>query len=414
MARKRKRRRWIVLVGVALVLIIAANALSRGPREVLEADPVEVELGTIVRRLAETGTIQMDRTVEVKSQVAGRIISLLADVGDRVEAGQLLAVIEPDPNKALQLAGKRASVARAEMDLAEQRRLLDQKRQNHLDGIVPKEELERAEYSFAVAESGLSQQRLELQILEREVRAQASAVRTTADSLLLEDYEIVSPMRGIVTDRPVEEGELVVSAVSSNAGTALFNVGDPEDLIVEIRVAEVDVGEARTGLEAEIRVDAIPGETFRGRLRHVAPTGGSGQGSSIVAFDAEVEVVDYDPRLRAGMTADVDLVIGRVDEVPWLPVEAIATIYVQDEEGNETEEIDRRVVYVRTDGGWEERTVETGLESNTRVQIREGLEVGDRVHSDAAAYQERLSATGAPGEGPDGPNGSVRVQRRRG
>jgi RND family efflux transporter MFP subunit len=380
MARKRKRRRWIILIGLALVFIIVANALSRGPGEVAEADPVEVEVGTVVRRLAETGTIQMDRTVEVKSQVAGRIVTLFADVGDRVEEGQLLAVIEPDPNKALQLAGKRASVA-------------------------------RAEDSFALAESQLSQQRLELQILEREVRAQASAVKTTPDSLLLEDYEIVSPMRGIVTDRPVEEGELVTSAVASNVGTALFNVGDPEDLIVEIRVAEVDVGEAKVGLEAEIRVDAIPGEVFKGVLRHVAPTGGTGQGSSIVAFDAEVEVVEFDPRLRAGMTADVDLVIGRAEEVPWLPVEAVATIYAKDEEGNETEAIDRRIVYVRTEDGWEERTVETGLESNTRVQILEGLEVGDRVHPDAAARLEQLNATQESttatdnSAGPGGPRG---------
>jgi RND family efflux transporter MFP subunit len=347
--------------------------------------------------MAETGTIEMDRTIEVKSQVAGRIMRLLADEGDAVTDGQLLAVIEPDPNKALQLAGKRASVARADMELAEQRRQLEQKRQNHLLGIIPKEEIERAEYLFAMAESSLAQNRLELQILEREVRAQARAIQTTEDSLLLQDYEIVSPMDGIVTTRPVEEGELVTSAVSSNQSSTLFEVGDPDHLIVRIQIPEIDIGEAQPGLSAEITVDALPGERFAGRLRHVAPTGGSGQGSSIVTFDAEISVTESDKRLRAGMTADVDIIIGRLEDVPFLPVEAVATIYRKDEEGNETEEIDRRIVYAESDSGWTERSVRTGLESNTRIEILEGLAVGDSVHPDAQARLEQLADNENPG-----------------
>jgi multidrug efflux pump subunit AcrA (membrane-fusion protein) len=133
----------------------------------------------------------------------------------------------------------------------------------------------------------------------------------------------------------------------------------------------------------------------------------------VVSFDAEVEVLDPDPRLKAGMTADVDLVIGRAVDVPVLPMEAVATIYRKDEEGNDTEDIDRRVVYVRTESGWEERTVETGLESNTRVQILEGIAVGDRVHPDAVTYLEGLTGAGDDWEGGEGPgDGRVRVERR--
>lgn len=390
MAKKPKRRRWMIAAVIIVILVAAGNVLLGGEPPETSVEPVRVERGTVIRRLAETGTIEMDRTVEVKSQVAGRIVRLLADEGDLVREGQLLAVIEPDPNKALQLAGKRASVARAEMELAEQRRQLDQKRQNYKDGIIANEEIERAEYLYALAESSLAQQRLELQILEREVRAQVRAIKTTEDSFLLEEYEIISPMDGIVTGRPVEEGELVTSAVSSNQSSIIFTVGDPKRLIVKIRIAEIDVGEARPGLEAEIAVDALPGERFRGRLRHVAPTGGIGQGSNIVTFDGEVEVLDVDPRLRAGMTADVDIIIGRLEDVPFLPVEAVATIYRKDEEGNDTEEIERRIVYVQSDSGWTQQTVRTGLESNTRIEIVEGLEEGNEVHPDAQSRLEQL------------------------
>jgi HlyD family secretion protein len=408
MPRKSKRRRWIIIVILIVFVIVVGNSLRGGERAAQPVKAVKVETGAIVRRLAETGTIEMDRTVEVKSLVAGRIINLLADVGDVVEAGQLLSIIEPDPNKALQLSGKRASVTRAVMELTEQQRQLAQKRQSFMDGLIAKEEIERAEYLFAIAESGLAQQRLELQILEREVRAQARAIRATEDSLLLEDYEIYSPMNGVVTTRPVEEGELVTSAVSMNQGSILFTVGDPNRLIVKVRISEVDIGEAREGLDAEITVDAIPGETFLGLLRHVAPTGGIGQGSSIVSFDAEVEVLENDPRLRAGMTADVDIIIGRLEDAPYLPVEAVAVVYKSDDEGNDTLKIDRRVTFIRNGEGWQERVVTTGLESNTRIQILDGLEVGDEVHPDAEARLERESENDRTGPGVGGRRGERR------
>jgi HlyD family secretion protein len=406
MPKKRRRRRWLLVLFAAVVLIIVVNLLRGRPAPMVHVTPVKLETGPVVRRLAETGTIQMDRTVEVKSQVAGRVTRLLADEGDQVRRGQLLAVIDPDPNKALQLSGKRASVTRAEMELAEQLRQLNQKRQNFTDGIIAKEEIERAEYSFELAVSGLAQQRLELQILEREVRAQSEVVRVASDSLLMQDYEIVSPFTGIITARPVEEGELVTSAVSSNQGTILFNMGDPDRLIVKVQISEVDIGEVREGLVSEIRVDALPGETFRGRLRRLAPTGSIKQGSQVVSFDAEVEVITSDPRLRHGMTADVDIIIQRVDQTSFLPVEAVAEVYRTDEEGRTTREIEKRVVFVRDGETWTEREVHTGVESNTRIEIVDGLETDQEVHPDAQAEWDRRN-----GKGPSGTPGSPGPRR---
>jgi HlyD family secretion protein len=405
MPKKRRRRRWLLVLFAAVALIIVVNLLRGRPTPVVHVTPVKLETGPVVRRLAETGTIQMDRTVEVKSQVAGRVTRLLADEGDTVRRGQLLAVIDPDPNKALQLSGKRASVTRAEMELAEQLRQLEQKRQNFTDGIIAREEIERAEYSFELAISSLAQQRLELQILEREVRAQSEVVRVASDSLLMQDYEIVSPLTGIITARPVEEGELVTSAVSSNQGSILFNMGDPERLIVKVQISEVDIGEVKEGLVSEIRVDALPGETFRGRLRRLATTGSIKQGSQVVSFDAEVEVITSEPRLRHGMTADVDIIIQRVDQAPFLPVEAVAEVYRTDEEGRPTREIEKRVVFVREGETWTEQEVHTGVESNTRIEIVDGLTSDQEVHPDAQTEWDRRNGKdsvvppGRPGPG---------------
>ncbi len=407
MPKKRRKKRWIVLPLLLLIVIVVANA-ARGRDMTGEVfEPLTAARGDIVRRLAESGTIEMDQLIEVKSQVAGRIITLLSDVGQAAGEGELLAIIEPDPNKALQLSGKRASVTRAEMDLAEQRRQLDTKRQNYADGIIARDEMERAEYSFKLAEISLAQQRLELQILEREVRAQARAVQATPDSFLLEDYEIYSPIHGIITERPVEEGELVTSAVSSNQGTILFRVGDPDRLIVTIQISEIDIGDMRSGLEAEVTVDALPGQTFPGRLRHVAPTGAIRSGSSVVSFEAEVEILGTFPQLRHGMSADVDIIIDSRSDVLYLPVEGVASVYRVDEAGELTNVVERRIVYLRQGEEWVEREVEAGLESNTRIEILSGLEAGAEVHPDAQIEWEQRS-----GHAPDEER-SGRIMRNR-
>ncbi len=403
--KRKKRKRWILLITLILAVAVGANMVRGNGDHEVPIEPQPVERGTIVRRLAESGTIEMDRMVEIKSQVAGRIMRLFADVGDSVSAGDLLAVIEPDPNKALQLSGKRASVTLAEMELAEQRRLLEQKRINHAEGIVAQEEINRAEYLYVLAVNRLSQQRLELQILEREVRAQARAVQAVQDSFLLEDYEIVSPMDGIITDRPVEEGELVISAVATNMGTILFKVGDPNRLIVKVQISEIDIGDARAGLEAEITVDALPGRAFPGVLRRVAPTGGIGQGSAVVSFEAEVEVIGAFRELRHGMTADVDVIIDRVEDTLYLPIEAVAEVFQLDEDGEETDLIERRLVFVKEGEEWVEREVVTGLESNTRIEILEGLEEGDEVHSDARTEWDQRSGRGTEENAVGGPVG---------
>ncbi|MFC1628663.1 efflux RND transporter periplasmic adaptor subunit [Gemmatimonadota bacterium] len=405
--RRKKSKRWVVLIILILVVIVGANLVGGNSDYVVPVEPQPVERGNVVRRLAESGTIEMDRTVEIKSQVAGRIMRLFADVGDSVLTGELLAVIEPDPNKALQLSGKRASVTLAEMELTEQRRLLEQKRRNHADGIVAQEEIARSEYLFVLAENRLSQQRLELQILEREVRAQARAVQAVQDSFLLQDYEIVSPMDGIITERAVEEGELVISAVTTNMGTIICKVGDPNRLIVKVQISEIDIGDSRAGLEAEITVDALPGRVFPGSLRRVAPTGGISQGSSVVSFEAEVEIIGSFRELRHGMTADVDIIIGRVEDTLYLPIEAVAEIFKLDEDGEETDVVERRVVYVKEGEIWVEKEVTTGLESTTRIEILEGLQEDEEVHSDALAEWERQSGRGG-GTGPD--DGPVRIR----
>ena len=91
------------------------------------------------------------------------------------------------------------------------------------------------------------------------------------------------------------------------------------------------------------------------------------------------------------MSADVDIIIGRALGVMYLPMEGIAEVYKLDENEKETMEVERRIVFVKNGEEWDEREVETGLESNTRIVILGGLEPEEEVHPDAQIEWERRS-----------------------
>jgi len=136
--RRRRKRGWGFKLLVFVVLAASIGGFSwlalkkEDPPETFAV--LEVGRGNLVDKLADTGTIELVRTVEVKSTIAGEVRQLPVEAGDHVLAGQLLAVIEPDPNQSLQLYQKRSAVERGklsvqeqERDLARQKSLFDSK-----------------------------------------------------------------------------------------------------------------------------------------------------------------------------------------------------------------------------------------------------------------------------------------------
>ena len=109
----------------------------------------------MIERLKETGRIEFVRTVEVKSTVSGEIVHLVAEAGDLVKEGEMLAIIEPDPNQTLQLYNKRAAVDQARIDLEQNQRGLARKELLLEHRLISKEEVERARDAFEKSQKRL-------------------------------------------------------------------------------------------------------------------------------------------------------------------------------------------------------------------------------------------------------------------
>ena len=145
--------------------------------------------------------------------------------------------------------------------------------------------------------------------------------------------------------REVETGEIVASGTSLSGGTVLFEIGDPSQMIVRADIAEIDIGDLRTGQEVDIVVDAFADTTYRGTVRWIAPVGEKKQGSTIVTFDAEIDILDREPRLRQGMSCDLDIIFRRREGTLSLPVEAVLELF-DEEEGEQSEVKGRRGRFV--------------------------------------------------------------------
>ena len=416
----RKRRLLKVLVFLLLAGSVGAAVYFNLRQEKAEETypTALVERGAVVDKLAETGRIELVRTVEVKSTIAGEIRDLPIEAGAWVETGELMAVIEPDPNQSLQLYQKRSSVEQGKIDLAEQERNFERQKTLFDSKMIPAKQFEEAEVRLTRARTGLRLAQLELDMLE--AKANLQRVQLSEDQVALDEVRILAPIDGIVIRRDVEVGEVVSSGLSSySGGTMLFEIGDPSQLIVRGDIAEIDIGRVEIGQDVDIIVDAYPDTTYRGRVRWIAPVGQQKQGSTIVTFDTEIEITDQAPRLRQGMSCDIDILFARRDSAVYLPVERALEVFDdedgEDERGESTR--GRFVAYIaqlpdslattapdsthsdstRPDSAlqlplsaFSEVELAIGIETSTRLEILDGLASGDHVAEDPASIRSKL------------------------
>ena len=337
-SKRRKKRGWKFKLLIFLLLAGTIGGLSyfalkkEKPEETFAS--IEIKRGDLVDKLAETGTIELVRTVEVKSTISGKIRELLVEAGDWVEKDQLMAIIEPDPNQSLQLYRQRAMVEQRKNGLQEQEKDFERKKSLFENKMLPSKEFEDAEMRLVQAKNDLRLAELELEIME--AKANLSRTEGQTEAMELDEVRVLASIDGIAIRRGVEIGEVVASGLSAfSGGTLLFEIGDPSQMIVRGDIAEIDIAKLQVEQNVDIVVDAYPDTTYHGQVRWIAPVGQKKQGSPIVTFDTEIDILDREPRLRQGMSCDLDIIFSRRDSTLYLPVEAVLEIFDDQEDGEE-------------------------------------------------------------------------------
>ncbi|APR87219.1 Macrolide-specific efflux protein MacA [Minicystis rosea] len=277
---------------------------------------VKIERGNIVARVAATGTLSAHVTVQVGSQVSGRVHQLMVDFNSSVKKGQVIAKIDPSIFEAA-VAQARANAYAAQGNLTKAKaqaldaqRKLERAKQLRADGLASIADVETADTALEVAKAQIEASKGELeQARASQHQAEVNLAYTT----------IVSPIDGTVISRSVDVGQTVAASLQA---PVLFTIAeDLRKMQVDTNVTEGDVGKLRSGMPATFLVDAYPNERFRGTIQQIRNAPQTVQ--NVVTYDAVIDVENEELKLKPGMTANVTIVYDRREGVLRVPNAAL-------------------------------------------------------------------------------------------
>ncbi len=331
--------------------------------------PPQVELATIARGTVEAtvvntraGTVTACRRAKLAPAAGGQIVKLWVKEGDRVQAGQpLLELWNRDLAAQRELATRQLATSeersREACILADNaRRDADRTEQLAAKGFVSPQRGEDARAEARARQANCA-------ALAADVKRAQAQIRVTLAGL--ERTTLAAPFTGIVARVTGEVGEYATPSPPGIPTPPAVDLIDDSCLYVTAPMDEVDAPRLKPDQPARITLDALPGQTFEGRVRRIAPYVAEVE-KQARTVDVEVDFADAERRpLLVGYSADAEIIIARRDDVLRVPTQAIRQ--------------DGTVLILGKNDKLESRQLKTGLANWAFTEIVEGLAAGDRV-----------------------------------
>jgi HlyD family secretion protein len=347
-----------LLLGLAIVIVVIGAAvywlLPKAP-EVRVVFAESTGGGSFsASGITANGYVVARTKASVSAKIPGRLEYLGVTEGSEVRAGEIMARIE-SADYGARLAAAKALVERTRAELEQAQRDFSRTRAMREQGLVSQAELEAGETSVGVLEAAL-----------RAAEAEAHVADVN-----LENTRVRAPFDGTVLRKDAEVGEYVAPAAAGGGltRTAIVTMADLATLEVEVDVNEAYIAQIQKDQPARITLDAYPDTSFAGRVRQVVPTADRQKAT----VQVKVSILDRDPRILPEMGAKVvfvregDGVAAAAPRRVLVPREAV----VSGAEGSQ--------VWVVADDKARPLAVELGPERNGKIEVRRGLEGGERV-----------------------------------
>ncbi len=354
-----KRKKLIFgSVGIIIIAAVVVMFLSNPSSSDQNTErTVTVERGTIVEKALAVGTIQPQNEIQVKSKISGVVSKIYAEPGTFVRQGEPIIEIQPDPTP-LELAEAKRNVELAEVELENLARDMERNNQLRDRGLISEREFEELEKRYNDASIRLQMRRENLQLLE--------LGRVVIGDTKIES-QIKAPITGFILEKMADIGDPVVPLTTFQAGTPLMTMAAMDNLIFKGTVDEIDVGKLEEGMPVEIKVGALPDAEINGTLERISLKAQRQDNATV--FPVEIIIHDNPTvRLRAGYSANADVIISRKEDILVIP-ERVVTFkngeaFVDIPDGQ---------------GGRKQIPVKTGLSDAISVEVKEGLSEGDVV-----------------------------------
>jgi len=310
------RTRLLWLAAILLVTLFAVYRCSGGADDAPEYQTAAVEKTNVVSRVSTSGSLQAVVTVDVGSQVSGRVQELYADFNSAVKKGERIAKIDPSLFQAsvvqaeANVQAARANVTRLQVTADDSQRQAKRAEEVFAQRLISETERDNAVATARAAVASVDQAEGQL----AQSRAQLEQARTN-----LRYTDILSPTDGVVISRAVNVGQTVAASLQA---PVIFTIAqDLRKMEVHTNVAESDIGRLKPGMRVSFTVDAYPGEPFRGSIRDIRNAPQVVQ--NVVTYDAVIDVANDDLKLKPGMTATVSVITDRRPDVLAVPNAAL-------------------------------------------------------------------------------------------
>ncbi|WP_423819919.1 efflux RND transporter periplasmic adaptor subunit [Salinimicrobium sp. TIG7-5_MAKvit] len=393
-----KKKTIYIIVGIAVVVIVLLVVGKKAgwfgkSGNFKEVEVTEVQRFDVIEKVSATGKIQPEVEVKLSSEVSGEIIELPVVEGQQVEKGDLLVRVNPEIYQSnlervrAGLQNVRSSLSQAEASLKEAESNYQRNQSLFEKGIISKAEWDRIVSAYEVAQANR-------QAAFYSVRSAEASVNEAVENL--GRTNIYAPMSGTISSLDAELGERVVGT-QQMAGTEILRVADLSDMEVEVDVNENDIVKVSIGDSTIVEVDAYLKQEFKGVVTEISNSANAtATADQVTNFKVKVRIVkeSYDHLLegkpenfspfRPGMTATVDIITNRRDDVIAVPISAVV-VKADTSAGSRTNSEEKALeelfetVYVKEGDEAKVRVVETGIQDDSRIEIKEGLETGEMV-----------------------------------
>jgi HlyD family secretion protein len=419
MTKQRKKSNKLVywLIGttvfIILLLIVGKSAGWIGKPNEIEVDFAKAQRVSILEKVSASGTIQPVTEVKIAPEVSGEIIDLMVEEGDSVSKGQKLVKIRPDTWQ--------SQLERAEAGLSQQRANLEQSKSNlsraqaqfiratadfqrqerlFKEGVISQSDWDLAKQNFEVAKNDVASAEKSIDAAKFVVQSTEASLREAQESFRKTTVE--APMTGVVSKLMVKKGERVVGTATMT-GTEMLRIADLDKMEVRVNVNENDIVRVHLGDTALIDVDAYAnqGKEFKGLVTLIANTAKDKiSADAITEFEVRILILNtsYQDLVKAGnrfpfrpgMTASVEILTTRKDNVLSVPLAAVTTRgeknnndsekkdgppaeNVQTKQGPPVKKEDKTVIFINDKGVAKMVEVKTGISDYDNIEIISGI-----------------------------------------
>jgi HlyD family secretion protein len=434
---KRLPKRFIIMGAVVLVFLAGAGVYIKIARSDPKIATYKAQRGDFFININQSGELDATHlvTVTVPVRMYGnvRVIDIIPD-GTMVKEGDFLIQFDTTDaqrnvtDRQNELAQAEADLASSNASIASNMKQLENSfqvqqytfEQDKLSYELAKYEAEarrrEMELTFKKSELSLAQakQRIDSQKIIDKATVARAELRVTQAKMRLKQAEtgfseltMRSPKAGLVVLREIQGGQGRAKVKIGDTpwpGQELVAIPDLSEMKVKTKVNEVDISRITKNQIATITLDALHGPSFTGKVTNVATLAHREGDSEVKVFDVEVTIDGSDPRLKPGMTAQCNIITGKVPGVISIPLEAVF--------GKE----DTTVVYVKKHG-FERRAVRLGSKNSDYVIVENGLEPGlevalrdptvrlEELGKEPPKVTDKTKGGGASGQGQGGRGG---------